>query len=62
MNEEKWIKELEDRVMQLEQQLEILDARLNARYWYPPQPYCLTCQKQQIIDGWPTIAADTAES
>ena len=36
MNKKKQIKELEERVAQLEQQVEMLDARRNIWCWPPP--------------------------
>ena len=38
MNKNKRIKELEERVAQLEQRTEILEHRFGSWYWYRPQP------------------------
>ncbi len=53
MNKKKRIKELEKRITSLEDQIEMVKARLNTWYWYPPQQCRVPEPEPQITYTWP---------
>ena len=53
MNKKNRIKELEERVTSLEDQIEMVKARLNTWYWYPPQQCRVPEPEPQITYTWP---------